>query len=84
MMSQLGIRYLSLRSLKEISDGDVVIIKNRNLCYTEKSHWEGLFKSESQSVTIMENADAATCGKLKKIVVFQRIKKKKILIRKRY
>uniref|UniRef100_A0A3B4UVW8 receptor protein-tyrosine kinase n=1 Tax=Seriola dumerili TaxID=41447 RepID=A0A3B4UVW8_SERDU len=56
VMTQLDISYLGLRSLKEISDGDVVIVKNRNLCYTNKSHWEGLFKSESQSATVEENA----------------------------
>uniref|UniRef100_A0A8C9Z3V3 Receptor protein-tyrosine kinase n=1 Tax=Sander lucioperca TaxID=283035 RepID=A0A8C9Z3V3_SANLU len=64
IMAHLDINYLGLRSLKEISDGDVVIIKNRNLCYANNSHWKGLFKSESQSATIEENADAATCGKL--------------------
>ncbi|XP_037643716.1 epidermal growth factor receptor [Sebastes umbrosus] len=62
MLAQLDIEYLGLRSLKEISDGDVVIVKNRNLCYTNKSHWKGLFKSESQSAKIEENAAAATCA----------------------
>uniref|UniRef100_G3PYZ7 Receptor protein-tyrosine kinase n=1 Tax=Gasterosteus aculeatus aculeatus TaxID=481459 RepID=G3PYZ7_GASAC len=54
--------YLGLRSMKEISDGDVVIIRNKNLCYTDKSHWEELFKSKSQTVNIEGNADAATCA----------------------
>ncbi|KAM6920355.1 epidermal growth factor receptor [Lycodopsis pacificus] len=62
IMAQLGINYLGLRSMKEISDGDVVILKNRNLCYTDKSHWKGLFKSQRQTATIEENADAATCA----------------------
>uniref|UniRef100_A0A673BM84 Receptor protein-tyrosine kinase n=1 Tax=Sphaeramia orbicularis TaxID=375764 RepID=A0A673BM84_9TELE len=48
-IAQLDISYLGLRSLKEISDGDVIVIKNQNLCYTNKSHWMGLFKSESQT-----------------------------------
>lgn len=64
VMTQLNIDYLGLRSLKEISDGDVVIIKNQNLCYTTKSHWKRLFKSESQSATIEENDDVSKCGKL--------------------
>lgn len=63
-MIQLNINYLGLRSLKEISDGDVVIIKNQNLCYTNNSLWEKLFKSESQIATTEENADAANCSKL--------------------
>uniref|UniRef100_A0A4W6C3Y0 receptor protein-tyrosine kinase n=1 Tax=Lates calcarifer TaxID=8187 RepID=A0A4W6C3Y0_LATCA len=41
-IAQLGISYLGFRSLKEVSDGDVVIIKNQNLCYTDKSHWTRL------------------------------------------
>lgn len=62
MVANLGITSLGLRSLKEISDGDVIIMKNKNLCYTSKSHWKKLFKSKSQSGIIEENADAATCG----------------------
>lgn len=62
MVANLGITSLGLRSLKEISDGDVIIMKNKNLCYTSKSHWKKLFKSKSQSATIEENTDAATCG----------------------
>lgn len=62
MVARLGITSLGLRSLKEISDGDVIIMQNKNLCYTSKSHWKKLFKSEGQSATIEENADAATCG----------------------
>lgn len=63
-MIQLDIDYLGLRSLKEISDGDVAIMKNKNLCYTNKSLWERLFKLDSQIATVEENADAATCGEL--------------------
>lgn len=62
MVTVLGITSLGLRSLKEISDGDVIIMKNTNLCYTSKSHWKTLFKSEGQSATIERNADAAKCG----------------------
>ncbi|XP_060900943.1 epidermal growth factor receptor [Labrus mixtus] len=62
VITHLNIQSLGLRSLKEISDGDVVIIKNQNLCYTNKSHWKRLFKSESQTVTIEESADPATCA----------------------
>ncbi|TWW73767.1 Epidermal growth factor receptor [Takifugu flavidus] len=62
MVANLGITSLGLRSLKEISDGDVIIMKNKNLCYTSKSHWKKLFTSDSQHPTIEENADAATCA----------------------
>uniref|UniRef100_A0A3Q2Y878 Receptor protein-tyrosine kinase n=1 Tax=Hippocampus comes TaxID=109280 RepID=A0A3Q2Y878_HIPCM len=58
VVTQLDISYLGLRSLKEISDGDVVIIKNQNLCYTNNSHWKTLFKSASQTTTVNENASS--------------------------
>lgn len=62
MVASLSITSLGLRSLKEISDGDVIIMENKNLCYTSKSHWKKLFKSAGQSASIDKNADAATCG----------------------
>ncbi|XP_068604778.1 epidermal growth factor receptor [Brachionichthys hirsutus] len=61
VVANLDITSLGLRSLKEISDGDVIIFKNHNLCYTNKSHWKRLFKSESQSVSIEESAAPALC-----------------------
>ncbi|XP_061549634.1 epidermal growth factor receptor [Phycodurus eques] len=62
VVTQLDISYLGLRSLTEISDGDVVIMKNQNLCYTNESHWKTLFKSASQTTTVVENADSAKCA----------------------
>uniref|UniRef100_A0A8C4H5U2 Receptor protein-tyrosine kinase n=1 Tax=Dicentrarchus labrax TaxID=13489 RepID=A0A8C4H5U2_DICLA len=56
IINQLSIDHLGLRSLKEISDGDVFIMKNKNLCYTSKSHWTKLFKSESQSIVCLFSA----------------------------
>ncbi|MEQ2216931.1 hypothetical protein XENOCAPTIV_026022 [Xenoophorus captivus] len=62
VVTKLNIDYLGLRSLKEISDGEVVIIKNQNLCYTEQSHWNRFFKSETQTAQVSENTNATTCG----------------------
>ncbi|XP_041103965.1 epidermal growth factor receptor-like [Polyodon spathula] len=45
----IEISFLGLRSLKEISDGDVVIKSNPNLCYTDKFQWNKLFMSDKQS-----------------------------------
>uniref|UniRef100_A0A8C7MJU8 receptor protein-tyrosine kinase n=1 Tax=Oncorhynchus kisutch TaxID=8019 RepID=A0A8C7MJU8_ONCKI len=61
-MTQLTITHLGLRSLKEISDGDVVITRNSNLCYTKKCHWKQLFKSDRQTIQLESNAHAAACG----------------------
>ncbi|XP_075777832.1 epidermal growth factor receptor isoform X1 [Pelodiscus sinensis] len=48
----LNINFLGLRSLKEISDGDVVIMKNKNLCYVETLNWNKLFATETQNTKI--------------------------------
>uniref|UniRef100_A0A8C8J5R6 Receptor protein-tyrosine kinase n=1 Tax=Oncorhynchus tshawytscha TaxID=74940 RepID=A0A8C8J5R6_ONCTS len=61
-ITQLTITHLGLRNLKEISDGDVVIAKNPNLCYTKNHHWKQLFKSDTQTARLENNADAADCG----------------------
>ncbi|MGH0120802.1 UNVERIFIED_CONTAM: hypothetical protein FKN15_065138 [Acipenser sinensis] len=44
----IQISNLGLRSLKEISDGDVVIKNNPNLCYTDTFQWNKLFISGKQ------------------------------------
>lgn len=63
VVTQLEINHLGLRSLKEISDGDVVIIKNSKLCYTNERHWKRFFKSQSQSAFVEDNANVTACGK---------------------
>uniref|UniRef100_A0A673JRB4 Receptor protein-tyrosine kinase n=1 Tax=Sinocyclocheilus rhinocerous TaxID=307959 RepID=A0A673JRB4_9TELE len=61
-VTQTEITYFGLRSLREISDGDVVISQNKHLCYTSPDHWKHLFKSKQQIVKMSFNADAATCA----------------------
>uniref|UniRef100_A0A8C1R6K7 Receptor protein-tyrosine kinase n=1 Tax=Cyprinus carpio TaxID=7962 RepID=A0A8C1R6K7_CYPCA len=48
-VTQTEITHFGLRSLREISDGHVVISKNKHLCYTSPVHWKRLFKSEQQT-----------------------------------
>lgn len=69
VVTLLDIDYLGFRSLKEISDGDVVIIKNHNLCYMDDSYWKRFFKSGGQTATVNENANATICGEIS--VAFQ-------------
>uniref|UniRef100_UPI00398F0B77 epidermal growth factor receptor n=1 Tax=Pristiophorus japonicus TaxID=55135 RepID=UPI00398F0B77 len=57
----LGVSSLGLRSLKEISDGQVRIINNKNLCYVETMRWKNLFKSRRQSQKIAQNKPEAEC-----------------------
>uniref|UniRef100_A0A673IZ21 receptor protein-tyrosine kinase n=1 Tax=Sinocyclocheilus rhinocerous TaxID=307959 RepID=A0A673IZ21_9TELE len=56
------ITHFGLRSLREISDGDVVITQNKHLCYTSPEHWKRLFKSKQQTAKMLGNAEAATCA----------------------
>uniref|UniRef100_A0A8C1X676 Receptor protein-tyrosine kinase n=1 Tax=Cyprinus carpio TaxID=7962 RepID=A0A8C1X676_CYPCA len=48
--------HLGLHSLKEISDGEVVIRNNSHLCYVEGSYWPKLFRSENQRIRTENNA----------------------------
>ncbi|KAJ8378162.1 hypothetical protein AAFF_G00245480 [Aldrovandia affinis] len=59
---KLSISHLGLRSLKEISDGDVVIKGNTQLCYTNMDQWKRLFKSDKQQSKVDGNSDPATCA----------------------
>ncbi|XP_056452019.1 epidermal growth factor receptor [Gadus chalcogrammus] len=61
VIAKVGISHLGLRSLKEISDGDVEISKNPNLCYTLMGHWKRLFKSNKQTAKVEENLARANC-----------------------
>uniref|UniRef100_A0A8C1MWW3 Receptor protein-tyrosine kinase n=1 Tax=Cyprinus carpio TaxID=7962 RepID=A0A8C1MWW3_CYPCA len=61
-VTQTQITHFGLRSLREISDGDVVIYQNKHLCYTSHEHWKRLFKSNQQIAKMIGNADAATCA----------------------
>ncbi|XP_067233336.1 epidermal growth factor receptor-like [Chanodichthys erythropterus] len=55
------LEYLGLRSLKEISDGDVVVKNNPQLCYADSSYWPKLFRSEKQHIRTGNNAAMHSC-----------------------
>uniref|UniRef100_A0A8B9H564 receptor protein-tyrosine kinase n=1 Tax=Astyanax mexicanus TaxID=7994 RepID=A0A8B9H564_ASTMX len=55
------IEYLGLRSLKEISDGDVVIKNNPRLCYTNGNYWRKLFRSDTQTIKTRDNLAPDAC-----------------------
>uniref|UniRef100_A0A8C2J002 Receptor protein-tyrosine kinase n=1 Tax=Cyprinus carpio TaxID=7962 RepID=A0A8C2J002_CYPCA len=60
-VTQTQITHFGLRSLREISDGDVVIFENKHLCYTNHEHWKRLFKSNQQIAKMIGNADQTSC-----------------------
>lgn len=57
------LRWLGLRSLKEVSAGKVVLKNNPQLCYTQPFQWTHLFRSADQTATIRNNQPADICGK---------------------
>ncbi|XP_045443143.1 epidermal growth factor receptor isoform X2 [Pipistrellus kuhlii] len=57
----VDIESLGLRSLREISDGDVVITNNPNLCYADSVAWQRLFGTTSQKAKIQNNKAGGQC-----------------------
>uniref|UniRef100_A0A8C1X974 Receptor protein-tyrosine kinase n=1 Tax=Cyprinus carpio TaxID=7962 RepID=A0A8C1X974_CYPCA len=56
--------HLGLHSLKEISDGEVVIRNNSHLCYVEGSYWPKLFRSENHSLMCSSEQQNSTCDSM--------------------
>ncbi|XP_077952554.1 melanoma receptor tyrosine-protein kinase isoform X2 [Gasterosteus aculeatus] len=53
--------WLGLRSLKEVSAGQVIIKDNPQLCYTQPQQWTHLFRSSDQTPTTLLNARPDVC-----------------------
>ncbi|XP_053324168.1 epidermal growth factor receptor-like isoform X1 [Spea bombifrons] len=49
-IARLSITSLGLRSLKEVSDGDVIIKTNKNLCYVDTINWKNIFRTNQNSI----------------------------------
>uniref|UniRef100_A0A8C7DJF8 Receptor protein-tyrosine kinase n=1 Tax=Oncorhynchus kisutch TaxID=8019 RepID=A0A8C7DJF8_ONCKI len=58
------LKYLGLRSLREISDGNIVVKNNPHLCYSNGGHWNGLFRLDKQFARVDNNANISTCAQL--------------------
>ncbi|XP_041816926.1 melanoma receptor tyrosine-protein kinase [Chelmon rostratus] len=55
------LRWLGLRSLKEVSAGRVLLKDNPQLCYTQSKQWTRLFRSGDQTITMRDNAPPDVC-----------------------
>ncbi|XP_031164484.1 melanoma receptor tyrosine-protein kinase-like [Sander lucioperca] len=55
------LRWLGLRSLKEVSAGLVILKDNSELCYTQPDQWTRLFRSRDQTVSMRQNASPDVC-----------------------
>lgn len=56
------LRWLGLRSLREVSAGQVLLKNNTQLCYTQRDKWTLLFRSTAQVVTMINSLPPAVCG----------------------
>lgn len=56
----LPVKSLGLRSLKEISDGNVIIKTNKDLCYVNSIKWTKMFRT-NQQIKIENNKNLQTC-----------------------
>uniref|UniRef100_A0A672J273 Receptor protein-tyrosine kinase n=1 Tax=Salarias fasciatus TaxID=181472 RepID=A0A672J273_SALFA len=56
------LRWLGLRSLKEVSAGKVLLKDNPELCYTQSQQWSRLFRSKDQTIGMRNNALPTTCS----------------------
>nr|XP_046228029.1 melanoma receptor tyrosine-protein kinase-like isoform X2 [Scatophagus argus] len=55
------LRWLGLRSLKEVSAGRVVMRDNPQLCYTRSDQWNRFFRSKDQIVIMRNNSPPDVC-----------------------
>ncbi|XP_040921570.1 melanoma receptor tyrosine-protein kinase-like [Toxotes jaculatrix] len=55
------LRWLGLRSLKEVSAGRVMLKDNLQLCYTQQDQWTRLFRSRDQTIIMRDNAPPDVC-----------------------
>ncbi|XP_046880094.1 melanoma receptor tyrosine-protein kinase-like isoform X2 [Hypomesus transpacificus] len=55
------LQYLGLHSLKEVSDGNMVVKNNTQLCYASSNNWRSLFRSDEQDIRLENNAKPSSC-----------------------
>ncbi|XP_056219868.1 melanoma receptor tyrosine-protein kinase-like isoform X1 [Seriola aureovittata] len=55
------LRWLGLRSLKEVSAGKVMLKDNPQLCYAQRELWLRLFRSADQTISVRNNAPVDDC-----------------------
>ncbi|CAG05345.1 unnamed protein product [Tetraodon nigroviridis] len=57
------LRWLGLRSLKEVSAGRVMVKNNPQLCFLQPLQWTHLFRSTGQTADIRNNKPVDVCSK---------------------
>uniref|UniRef100_UPI003AABDA4D melanoma receptor tyrosine-protein kinase-like n=1 Tax=Centroberyx gerrardi TaxID=166262 RepID=UPI003AABDA4D len=55
------LRWLGLRSLREVSAGKVVVKDNPELCFSRPDQWSRMFRSAGQTSNVRNNAEPDVC-----------------------
>lgn len=61
----LGLRWLGLRSLRELGSGLALVHHNPHLCFVHTVPWDQLFRNPHQALLHSGNRPEAECGKRK-------------------
>lgn len=59
----LGLRWLGLRSLRELGSGLALIHRNAHLCFVHTVPWDHLFRNPHQALLHSANRPEDECGK---------------------
>lgn len=62
VLKQQWISSLQLKSLHEISAGNVYVTNNSQLCYYNTVNWTSLFRTNTQKVLVRNNRDPKECS----------------------
>lgn len=58
-----ALKSLELKSLKHINSGSVVILENKDLCFTQNINWTRIKRSTSHDAMLSNNRPQQECGK---------------------
>ncbi|XP_069586274.1 epidermal growth factor receptor [Ranitomeya imitator] len=60
-ITNLSISALGLRSLTEVSDGDIIIKSNKKVCYLDTMNWTSIFRTKKQQNRLLDNKKDEDC-----------------------
>ncbi|XP_077125264.1 epidermal growth factor receptor [Ranitomeya variabilis] len=61
VITNLSISALGLRSLTEVSDGDIIIKSNKKVCYLDTMNWTSIFRTKKQQNRLLDNKKDEDC-----------------------
>ena len=61
-ISGTGLTSLDLNSLEKIGFGDVLIVRNKDLCLADSVNWTALQIDSGSKILVADNRDRRACG----------------------